>query len=122
MLETTNMKPEMMPPKPEKKECFAKGIHELGVSVPITVTPYARVKGSKIICCGKPQVTMCDKPCPGQKNGVCKFIISQVIGVEVPVEFGANIMTGDTYVDCLDCKKVPCFDDKPKDKPDDKME
>lgn len=121
-MEMTNIKPGMMPPKPEKKDCFTKGIHELGVSVPITVTPYARVKESKIVCCGKPEVIMCDKPCEGQKNGVCKFIISQVIGVEVPVEFGANIIAGDTYVKCHDCGRNPHCEEKPRDVFTDKPE
>ena len=39
--------------------------------------------------------------CGGVKNGVCSFTVSQNICVAVPVEFGANAVVGEAYVDCL---------------------
>ena len=45
--------------------------------------------------------------CKGIVNGKCDFVISQKIQIDLPVEFGATVKVGDTYVDC-DCS--PCRD------------
>lgn len=86
---------------PEDGTCPATGFQKLSVCVPVLVTPFAQTGRTVTKCCGDPEVTPGDKPCPGKKNGVCAFTISQTICVEVPVNFGAEATVGDTFVDCL---------------------
>lgn len=87
--------------------CPAIGFQKASVCVPVIVTPFAHAGQTKTKCCGDPIVVPGEKPCPGKKNGSCAFTISQTICVEVPVEFGAKAVVGDTYVDCL----AACADD-----------
>ncbi len=87
--------------EPVDKTCPAAGFQKISICVPVTVTPFAKTGNTKTKCCGDAVVVSGEKPCPGKKNGVCAFTISQTICVEVPVEFGATAMVGDTYVDCL---------------------
>ncbi|MBS6398251.1 MAG: hypothetical protein KH452_14145 [Clostridiales bacterium] len=87
--------------EPEDMTCPAVGFQKIGVCVPVTVTPFANAGKTKTKCCGDPIVTYGDPVCPGKKNGVCSFTISQTICVEVPVDFGATAAVGDTFVDCL---------------------
>lgn len=87
--------------EPEDMTCPAVGYQKIGVCVPVTVTPFANTGRTKTKCCGDPIVVPGDNSCPGKKNGVCTFTISQTICVEVPVEFGARATVGDTFVDCL---------------------
>ncbi|MGN1194128.1 MAG: hypothetical protein ACI4SB_01445 [Acutalibacteraceae bacterium] len=81
--------------------CPATGYQKLSVCVPVIVTPFAHTGRTITKCCGDPIVVAGEMPCPGKKNGSCAFTISQTICVEVPVEFGANAVVGDTFVDCL---------------------
>lgn len=87
--------------KPMDKTCPAVGFQKVNVCVPVTVMPFAHAGSTKIKCQGKPVVTPGYTPCPGKKNGICTFTISQTICVEVPVDFGASTAIGDTFVDCL---------------------
>ena len=90
----------------------------MSVCVPVTVTPFANyVEGTaKTKCCGDPVVGPGNKPCSGTKNGSCTFTLSQLICVEVPVDFGANVDVGDTYVDCKEAsEKDICKDCKKED-------
>lgn len=86
---------------PEHDTCPAVGYQKAGICVPVTVMPFAHTGEIKMKCCGEPTVVASDKPCAGQKNGSCTFTISQTICVAVPVDFGATVTVGDTYVDCL---------------------
>lgn len=86
--------------QPENMTCPATGFQKIDVCVPVSVTPFANAGKTRTICCGDPVVDPKDKPCPGKKNGVCTFTISQRICVEVPVDFGATAMVGDVFVDC----------------------
>ena len=81
--------------------CPATGFQKISVCVPVVVTPFAHTGPTVTKCCGDPVVKAGDTPCPGKKNGVCAFTISQTICVEVPVNFGATATVGDTYVDCI---------------------
>lgn len=87
--------------EPADKTCPAVGYQKLSICVPVSVTPFAKTGNTKTKCCGDAVVVPGEKPCPGKKNGVCAFTISQTICVEVPVEFGAVSTVGDTYVECL---------------------
>lgn len=92
--------------EPEDMTCPAVGFQKIGVCVPVTVTPFAHAGKTKTKCCGDPIVVPGDVSCPGKKNGVCTFTISQTICVEVPVDFGAKAMVGDTFVDCIDASAL----------------
>lgn len=87
--------------EPTDQTCPAVGFQKVSVCVPVTVTPFANPGHTKTKCCGNPRVSSSEMTCPGKKNGVCTFTISQTICVEVPVEFGAKAEVGDTFVDCM---------------------
>lgn len=80
--------------------CPTVGEEKVDVSVPVTIVPFAHAKTPKIKCCGEPKITQGEPSCKGKINGVCTFTISQTIGVEVPVAFGATATVGETYVEC----------------------
>ena len=73
--------------EPVEGTCPAVGYQKVAVCVPVLITPFAHTG---------------EMPCPGRKNGVCAFTMSQTICVEVPVNFGATAVVGDTFVDCID--------------------
>lgn len=101
--------------EPTNKTCPAIGYQRVGVCVPVTVSPFARAGDTFTKCCGEPEITSGSTPCRGKKNDTCTFTISQVICVEVPVDFGATATVGDTYVDCLDVSTEDiCIDCKDK--------
>ena len=78
--------------------CPVTGKRNIDLCVPVSVIPFAEV--GKIItkCVGKPTVE--NGNCKGKANEHCDFIIKQTISVEVPVEFGAKVTTGETFVVC----------------------
>lgn len=82
------------------EKCPAVGYQKVGICAPVTVTPFARKGIAKTKCCGEP-VVVSGACCPGKRNGTCTFTVSQVICVEVPVDFGATVSIGDAYVDCF---------------------
>ena len=88
--------------------CPAVGYQKVGVCVPVAVAPYAHVGTISARCCGIPVVKSGAASCPGEPDGVCCFTISQNICVEVPVEFGANVTIGDTYVNCQGASLENC--------------
>lgn len=85
----------------EDGSCPVTGYQKASVCVPVIVSPFAHTGPTVTKCCGDPIIVSGEKPCPGKKNGACAFTISQMICVEVPVNFGATATVGDTYVDCL---------------------
>ena len=86
---------------PADQTCPAVGYQRIGLCVPVTVTPFVHPKATKTKCCGSPKIKSDQMTCPGKKNGVCTFTISQTICIEVPVDFGATATVDDIYVDCL---------------------
>lgn len=86
----------------ENGVCPATGYQKVEICVPVTVKPFAKTGPTTTKCCGKPIVKPGIIKCDGIKNGECFFTISQKICVEVPVAFGAESFTGDTFVNCLD--------------------
>lgn len=90
--------------------CPALGSRTATVCLPVSVSPFAVTGPVVIECCGEPEV-MPSCHCKGKINGTCDFTISQKILVEVPVEFGANVNVGETYVEC-GCAVVTDFDDE----------
>lgn len=89
------------PTETQTQTCPVTGFQKASICVPVNVSPFAHAGPTVTKCCGDPVIVPGDKPCPGKKNGVCSFTISQTICVEVPIKFGADAVTGDTFVDCM---------------------
>ena len=92
--------PPCPPPCPPKTECPAVGIQNALVSVPVTIVPFANKGPVKVFCCGDPVINYNTDRCCGKVNDVCRFIITQQLKVEVPVDFGADVCVGDSFVCC----------------------
>lgn len=86
----------------ENEACISTGYRRVGVSVPVTVTPYAKAKGTTTTCCGDPIISPDVQPLNGDQNGSCSFSITQILCIEIPVSFGAETVVGDTYISCDD--------------------
>lgn len=85
----------------ENQTCPTVGYQAATVCVPVTIEPYARAGATRTKCCGEASVLPGKQICGGIKNGLCSFTLSQNICVAVPVEFGANAVVGEAFVDCL---------------------
>lgn len=81
------------------------------VCVPVTVTPFATSKSATARCCGRTVVTKQDK-CPTGKKS-CTFTITQPLCIEISLEFGADIDTGEASVMCGDISETGCSCDDP---------
>lgn len=86
----------------ENQTCPTVGYQAANICVPVSIEPYAKAGATLTKCCGNPTVIPGRQICGGVKNGICSFTLSQSICVAVPVEFGANAIVGEAYVDCLD--------------------
>lgn len=82
------------------------------ISVPVEVSPYAKVGTTSTVCCGSAVITP-GHICQGECNYTCEFTITRKICVEIPIEFGADIETSHPRVQCgnvfkhgCDCKKA----------------
>jgi hypothetical protein len=84
----------------EPETCTSTGYQPATVCTPVTVTPFADAGDTTTFCCGDPIITPGAAVCAGTRNGSCTFTITQDICIEVPIEFGANAVTGDTFVEC----------------------
>jgi len=60
------------------------------VSLPVTVTPFALPIEPDACCGGRVKVTPGHRRCNRQSNSH-EFTISQIVNVEIPLEFGATI-------------------------------
>lgn len=76
------------------------------IGVPVTVTPFANSKNAKARCCGNPVVKKQDSCPKGEKT--CTFTVTQPLCIEVTIEFGADIETGEASVICGDVSKEGC--------------
>ncbi len=90
----------------ETEVCEVIASQLVNVCVPITVTPFADTGTVTTVCCGDPVVNGGD--CVGEINGTCEFTVSQLICVQVPVNFGANAAPGATFVQCRDATDGEC--------------
>jgi hypothetical protein len=79
--------------------CPAVGTHYANVGVPVTVKPFAIPGPVTVECYGSPLMSQ-DEQCRGKIGAVCHFTISQKIKIDIPVDFGAAIKVGETYVEC----------------------
>jgi len=93
----------------------ALGTHYALVGVPVTVKPFAIPGHVSVECVDAPYMEPGEN-CRGRSGAVCHFTISQMLKIDIPVDFGANVKVGDSYVECdrygveTDCgKQVPPF-------------
>lgn len=97
---TQNLEMEEYRDQDNKAGCEAVGYQDVNVCIPVTIKTFGEAGNAKTQCLGKAVISSgCDK-CPGKKDGVCKFTISQKLRVEVPVIFGARAEVGEASVDC----------------------
>lgn len=92
--------------------CPTIGSQSATVCLPVSISPYAVTGPATVKCRGSAVINHTCQECTGKINGKCDFVISQKIQIDLPVEFGATVKVGDTYVDC-DCS--PCKDYIPDD-------
>ena len=85
----------------ENQTCPAIGYQAATICVPVTVEPFARAGMTRTKCCGEAVVLPGRQVCAGVKNGTCAFTLSQNVCVAVPVEFGANAVVKEAFVECL---------------------
>lgn len=88
------------------EECEVVASQLINVCVPVTVTPFATTGPVSTICCGDPVIN--DDACIGEPGRACTFTVSQLICVEVPVNFGADAAPGRTFVQCNPATDGPC--------------
>lgn len=81
--------------------CPVVGSQVATVCLPVSIKPYVTTSPSCVQCCGDMTISHCCNHCKGMVNGSCDFTITQKIRIDVPVEFGATVKVGDTYVDCV---------------------
>ena len=87
-------------PYREEGECDVVGSQTVDLCVPVTVTPSAVAGPTVVRCCGPAVITPGTNVCPGTPNPDCSFTISQRLCIEVPVEFSAEAVTGQTHTNC----------------------
>lgn len=89
---------------PVDETCPAEAFVRARVCVPVTVTPFVNPLPTTTLCCGNPIVAPIPPdtptPCPGTRNGSCRFTITQDICIRVPIEFGATTEVDDPFVQC----------------------
>lgn len=90
--------------------CPAVGSQTATICLPVSIKPFAVAGKAKLECCGPPVIAAACKKCRGVPNGKCDFTISQTIRVDLPVEFGATVSTGETFVDCCHESDIPSYD------------
>ena len=106
----------------DNQTCPSVGYQAASICVPVTIEPYAKAGATKTKCCGNAVVVSGAQPCAGIKNGTCSFTISQNICVAVPVDFGANAVVGEAYVDCKGASATDICTDCANAFPEDKVE
>ena len=94
------------------QKCPTTGVQEVSVCLPVTIKPFAVTGPVSVDCCGEAQIDRSGRPCRGKVGATCMFTISQKLRIDVPVEFGANVKVGETFVDCMGAKDCDCVDEK----------
>lgn len=80
--------------------CPGVGSQLATVCLPVSIHPYAVTGPAVVKCCGEMILTPSCSHCRGKANEGCDFTITQTIKIDVPVEFGATVNVGDTFVEC----------------------
>jgi len=95
--------------------CSSVAHRDVELCVPVSVRPFANTGNTIVRCCGLPIIGQLPDGCRGVPGGTCNFNITQRICVEVPVQFGAETTTGETFVlcaeaiagACINCPQIP---------------
>jgi len=94
-------------PSCEDDKCNVNTFQEIDVCVPITIEPYVNLGDAIVECTDDPYIT--PFPCnTWNKNGTCKFTITQRLCVMIPVEFRAAVSSGPTSVICGNISDKDC--------------
>ena len=72
------------------------------ISVPVTVKPKVCTEGIVSYCCGSPVLKQKSNPYDSCHKSECKFMLTQNICIEIPIEFEADTIVGEACIDC-DC-------------------
>lgn len=80
--------------------CTTVGSQKAKICLPVSIIPYAVTSPAIVNCCGETEVGFISDECTASEATSCEFVISQVINVDVPVEFGASVKIGETYIQC----------------------
>jgi len=78
--------------------CNTTIFQNIGICVPVIITPFAEVGPIGVTCCGPTIVST--TPCNTGDHRSCTFYVRQNVCAEVPVRFGATGDNGDTVVTC----------------------
>lgn len=87
--------------------CSKFAYQKANVSVPVMVKPVAWVGSANSFCCNEPTIDNFQCKPHGNKQ-ICCFTISQEICVEIPVQFGAQVCSGEPWIDCHEVSVDPC--------------
>ncbi len=79
-------------------ECKKSVKHFIDISVPVDISPKARVGKIDMECCGDPEVICME--C-GKKN-VCRLVLVQKVSIKIPVTYSFMSKVGEDTVEC--CK------------------
>ncbi len=96
MCNSYDMCPDMPPMDTDKCKKDAK--HYIDISVPVDVSPEAKVGKIDMECCGETKV-VCDE-C--KAHNVCKLTLIQKICVKIPITYSIRATTGEEEIQC--CK------------------
>jgi hypothetical protein len=83
-------------------QCFVVSCHHMNLCVPVTVKPTVCTGEVKTICCGEPVIVPDSHLVKNNSkcNDSCRYIISQNIYVEVPLEISAHAFAEDPHINC----------------------
>ncbi|MDR0915868.1 MAG: hypothetical protein LBN02_01590 [Oscillospiraceae bacterium] len=79
--------------------CPALGTHYALVGVPVTVKPFAYVGRISVECSDQPFMEQTNQ-IRGKVGASCHFTIAQMLRIDIPVDFGASVRVGETFVEC----------------------
>ena len=83
---------------------------QANISVPVTVKPIINARKAVAYCCGDPVLVKNDNDACC-RHTECRFIISQNICIDIPIEFSVDAVINGAYIDCR-----ASDDDKEEDK------
>lgn len=81
----------------QDKKCETVASLPMRISTPVTVVPHIRQLPANISCCGEPTLT----PISSCRGGICSFVITQYLCVEIPIEIGATANIGKPQSQCV---------------------
>jgi hypothetical protein len=82
--------------------CSSSTNEDISVSVPVSIRANCNVGNVDIDRVGPATIDRCCDTC-GRPNAVDKFVVTQRIRVEIPLEFGAECDVGQSFVDFHEC-------------------